>query len=398
MPEYSAPGAYTEEISHRARTIAPVATGVAGFVGATCAGPRDGSPALVTSLEEFERIHDGDEASGINGGNGAGGDFMRHAVRAFFEEGGARCYVASISTVGVSSGEAKTTPLATIEGGTDAYVLGLKALEAIDEVAIVAAPGSSAHPRDAAAIAAALINHAERMRCRIALIDSVPRHSIDAVLAYRRAFDSSHAAFYYPWVRIVDPSSGLEALHPPSGFVAGIFARSDANRGVHKPPANEIVGLATGFEATLTKAQQDVLNPEGINCFRYFEGRGRRLWGARTMSSDPEWKYVNIRRYISYLEHAIDLGTRWVVFESNGETLWAGVRRSIEDFLLNEWRSGALLAATSDEAYFVRCDQTTMTQADVAGGRLVCLVGVAPIKPAEFIMLRVDLRTAGAQT
>ena len=148
---------------------------------------------------------------------------------------------------------------------------------------------------------------------------------------------------------------------------------------------------------TVNKAQQELLNPEGINCFRYYEGRGMRLWGARTMSSDPEWKYVNVRRYFAYLEHSIDKGTQWAVFEPNGERLWANVRRTIEDFLFNEWQMGALLGDKPEKAYFVRCDRSTMTQNDLDNGRLVCLIGVAPLKPAEFVIFRIGQWTADAK-
>ena len=152
--------------------------------------------------------------------------------------------------------------------------------------------------------------------------------------------------------------------------------------------------LALGFETLLNKGQQEVLNPEGINCFRFFEGRGNRLWGARTASSDPEWKYVNLRRYFAYLERSIERGTQWVVFENNSEPLWANVRRTVEDFLYNEWRNGALLGTTQEEAYFVRCDRSTMTQNDLDNGRLICLIGVAIVKPAEFVIFRIGQKTA----
>jgi hypothetical protein len=176
---------------------------------------------------------------------------------------------------------------------------------------------------------------------------------------------------------------------PPSGHVAGIYARNDVEYGVHKAPANEVVRLAISFEQLLSKAQQDVLNPAGINCFRFFEGRGYRLWGARTISSDGEWRYVNLRRYFAYLERSLDVGTQWAVFEPNGERLWANVRRTIQDFLFNEWKSGRLMGTSTEEAYFVRCDRSTMTQNDIDNGRLICLVGVAPLRPAEFVVIRV---------
>lgn len=284
----------------------------------------------------------------------------------------------------------------TREQGT--FATGLTSLEVVEEVSIVAVPGATANykdkPDEANAIVAALVAHAERMRYRVAVVDSGDNQSIAEVRAMRALIDSKHAAFYYPWVRILDPITDTEINLPPSGFVTGIYARVDAERGVAKAPANEVVRGAIGLEVMLNKEQQDILNPEGINCFRFFEGRGFRLWGARTATSDPEWKYINVRRYFIYLEKSIDKGTQWVVFEANGEILWANVRRGIEDFLLNEWRSGALSGVKAEQAFFVKCDRSTMTQEDLDNGRLVCIIGVAPLKPAEFVIFRIGQWTA----
>lgn len=277
---------------------------------------------------------------------------------------------------------------------------GLMALENIPDISIVAAPGYSAGGRTGTgrvatqAISNALISHAERMTYRIAVLDSADGQLPADVRAQRGQLDSTHAALYYPWIRVLDPVTDQEIVLPPSGFVSGIYARNDIENGVHKAPANEVVRGALGFERTLNKAHQDVLNPEGINCFRFFEGRGNRLWGARTISSDPEWKYVNLRRYFAYLEHSIDKGTQWAVFEPNGEQLWANLRRTVEDFLLNEWSNGALLGEKADKAYFVKCDRSTMSQNDLDNGRLVCLIGVAPLRPAEFVIFRIGQWTA----
>jgi phage tail sheath protein FI len=270
---------------------------------------------------------------------------------------------------------------------------GLKQFEDLENISIVAAPGStraySTRKDDADAIISHLISHATRMRYRIAVIDSGEGQSPGQVRETRARFDSSYAALYYPWVRVLDPITGQPVFMPPSGFVAGIYARNDVNRAVYKAPANEVVNLALGFELSLNTAQQEVLNPDGINCFRSFEGRGHRLWGARTMSSDGEWKYVNLRRYFAYVEHSVDRGTQWAVFEPNGDALWANVRRSIEDFLFDEWRSGALLGDKPEKAYFVKCDRSTMSQNDLDNGRLVCLVGLATLRPAEFVIIRI---------
>lgn len=275
---------------------------------------------------------------------------------------------------------------------------GLKAFENIADISIVAAPGTtydySNYQAQAQQITNLLISHCERMRYRIAVLDSANEHLISEVRQYRGQIDSSHAALYYPWVTTVNPLDGEEINLPPSGFVAGIYARNDVEKGVHKAPANEVVRLAISFESLLNKAQQDVLNPEGINCFRFFDGRGYRLWGARTISSDPEWKYVNVRRYFAYLERSVERGTQWVVFENNDHRLWANVRRTVEDFLFNEWKSGRLFGEKPEEAYFVRCDRSTMTQNDLDNGRLICLVGVAPVRPAEFVIFRIGQWTA----
>jgi phage tail sheath protein FI len=294
-------------------------------------------------------------------------------------------------------------PTATEYEGTASpdqpFKTGLKAFEDIEDISIVAAPGSTfgysdGYHNDAMTVTGLLIGHAERMRYRIAVLDAGEALTISQVREMRAKLDSKYAAFYYPWVRILDPITRRVLDLPPSGFVAGIYARNDVNRAVYKAPANEVVTLALGFEQILNKGQQDVLNPEGINCFRFFEGRGFLLWGARTISSDPEWKYVNLRRYFAYLERSIDRGTQWAVFEPNGEALWANVRRTIEDFFLNEWQNGALLGSKPEEAYFVRCDRSTMTQNDLDNGRLVCLIGVAPLRPAEFVIFRIGQWTA----
>ncbi|HXH39809.1 MAG TPA: phage tail sheath subtilisin-like domain-containing protein [Thermoanaerobaculia bacterium] len=275
---------------------------------------------------------------------------------------------------------------------------GLKALEDIDDISIVAAPGSTfnfaGNSADVLSITGALISHCERMRYRIAVLDSGDGQSVADVRDMRGQIDSSWGALYYPWYTIVDPVTLSEINVPPSGAVTGIYARNDIERAVYKAPANEVVETAIGLETILNKSQQDVLNPLGVNCFRFFEGRGFRLWGARTVSSDPEWKYVNLRRYFAYLEHSIDKGTQWAVFEPNGELLWANMRRTISDFLLNEWQNGALLGDKPESAYFVKCDRSTMTQNDLDNGRLVCLVGVSALRPAEYVIIRIGQWTA----
>ncbi|HQR12795.1 MAG TPA: phage tail sheath subtilisin-like domain-containing protein, partial [Casimicrobiaceae bacterium] len=275
-------------------------------------------------------------------------------------------------------------------GAGAGFKTGLAQFEDEDDISIVAAPGATARhaddPSGAEAIADLLVAHAERMRYRIAVLDSPPGADIAGVRQWRARLDSSRAALYYPWVTIKDPNAARDLDLPPSGFIAGIYARTDIQRGVFKAPANEVVTLAVKFEREITLAEQGQLNPLGINCLRFLPGHGYRVWGARTLGSDPDWKYVNLRRYFIYLEHSIDRGIGWVVFEPNGEALWARVRQSIGDFLFLEWRNGAMQGSTPKDAYFVKCDRDTMTQDDLDNGRLICVIGVAAVKPAEFVI------------
>lgn len=290
---------------------------------------------------------------------------------------------------------------------TDAgsYAAAFEVLRGLEDISIVAAPGHSDYPA-AEAIRNALIAHAERPRAyRIAVLDSPPRLLPGDVRDYRSRFDSHRAAFYYPWVVVSNPLArpgrddvDPELTLPPSGFVCGIYARNDVEQGVAKAPANEIVRGALRFESDINFAQNQLLNPLGINCLRFMPGRGYRVWGARTASSDPEWKYVNVRRYFIYLEASIDRSTQWAVFENNSERLWSNIRETVESFLYNEWVSGNLLGSSPKEAYFVRCDRSTMTQNDLDNGRLICLVGVAAIKPAEFVIFRIGQKTADARS
>ncbi len=283
---------------------------------------------------------------------------------------------------------------------------GLKALGELDDIAIVAMPdGAAQDDPDVRFLAMSkLVAHCEELRYRVAVVDGPVSASMNDIREFRGKFDSKYAALYHPWIEILDPSERpaqgapqRRLLLPPSGFVAGIYARSDIERGVHKAPANEVVQGLTRFEININKARQDVLNPEGINALRFFEGRGNRVWGARTMSSDPEWKYVNVRRLFVYVEHSIDKATQWAVFEPNGPRLWANIRQTVEDFLLVLWRDGALLGDKPEDAYFVRCDRTTMTQNDLDNGRMICLVGMAPVKPAEYVIFRVGQWTSDAK-
>jgi phage tail sheath protein FI len=281
----------------------------------------------------------------------------------------------------------------------------LEALAEVDDIAIVALPDAGSLGEDDRNVATQyLIRHAEACRYRIAVVDGPQAASMNEIRAFRGNYDSTYAALYHPWIEVLDPSvpslAGVPAaklLLPPSGFVAGIYARTDISRGVFKAPANEVVYGLTKFEININQGRNEVLNPEHINALRFFPGRGSRVWGARTLSSDPEWLYVNVRRLFIFLEHSIDKATQWAVFEPNGYSLWRNITQTVEDFLQVQWRNGALLGKTPEEAYFVRCDRTTMTQNDLDNGRLICLIGVAPVKPAEFVIFRIGQWTADSR-
>ena len=279
---------------------------------------------------------------------------------------------------------------------------GLLAIEAVEDVSIVAVPGAStgwASPADQTAaleISGAVITHCEKLLYRVAALDTPPDFLPGDALDYRNKRSSDYAAIYYPWITIANPLDGTRLDVPPAAYAAGIWARSDNARGVIKAPANEVVRSALDLEIRLSKAQQELLNPEGVNCLRFFPGPGFLVWGARTISDDPEWKYLNIRRYFNYLEASIDRGTQWVVFEPNGPALWDSVRHTVEGFLLTEWKNGALLGAKPEQGFFVRCDASTMTPDDLDNGRLIVLIGVSAVKPAEFVIFRISQFTATA--
>jgi uncharacterized protein len=240
------------------------------------------------------------------------------------------------------------------------------------------------------------VRHCESHRFRFAIVDPpnvdpIALHPRDAATGIA---DSAYAACYAPWLVAPDPAGGADPTIPPGGAVAGIYGRVDTERGVHKAPANELARGVTGLAFAVTDAGQDQLNPRGVNAIRAFPARGIRVWGARTLSSDGLWKYVTVRRLFIFLERSIYEGTQWVQFEPNDERLWARVSDSIRLFLRGQWHTGALLGRTEDEAFFITCDRSTMTQDDILNGRLVCEIGIAPLRPAEFVIFRIFQRTA----
>jgi phage tail sheath protein FI len=268
---------------------------------------------------------------------------------------------------------------------------GIQALEDIDEISICMVPNVWS-----GTVRSALITHCEVLKDRFAIVDPQDGLSIEGIRAFREPIDTKYAALYYPWVVVRDPLSRRDVGVAPSGHVCGIYARTDVERGVHKAPANVVIRGISRIGQDVTKREQDMLNPRGINALRAFPNLGMRVWGARTLTSDMSWKYINVRRLFLMVEESIDEGTQWVVFEPNDEPLWARVRQSVSNFLLTVWRDGALAGATPDEAFYVVCDMTTMTPTDLENGKLICEVGIAPVFPAEFVIFRIQQKTREA--
>lgn len=293
--------------------------------------------------------------------------------------GGSNGSVSSISAdsfIGVDNGAGKRT--------------GIQAFLDNDVVSIMAVPGVT-DPN----VQLMLVAHCENLASRFAILD-IPKDSkkVDDVISHRDIFDSHYAALYHPWLEIFDPLDKKNLAIPPSGSVAGIYARSDNTRGVYKAPANEVVRACVGLDCQFNKGEQDILNPKGVNLIRSFPGQGIRVWGARTASSNPSWKYVNVRRLFIFIEESIKANTNWAVFEPNDEVLWTRVKRTIDVFLTGLWRGGFLAGSAPSEAFFVNIGRNTMSQDDIDNGRLICVIGVAPVKPAEFVIFRISQKTS----
>src|SRR5579859_2036261 len=396
MPFYASPGVYVEEVSAGARPIGAVGTSTAGFVGtAPDRSARAGTAVAVNSWSDFLRIY----ASTTD----APGTALARAVYGFFDNGGGRCYVVNIG---------ENDPI----GGTGRRRAGIALLEAVDEVAIVAAPG-----RTDPASYEDLLAHCERMGDRVAILDppaditDVERLSRIATVPQKgakpdpdataeqepgqRPRQSDYGTFYAPWLVVRDPLTGELVPTPPSGHVAGVWARTDTTRGVHKAPANEAVRGAVDLTYRITRGEQEILNPAGVNCIRYFPAEGIRIWGARTLADQAsEWRYLNVRRLFSMLKESIADGTRWIVFEPNDQVLWRSIRRDIGAFLTRVWRDGALHGRTPQEAFFVKCDEETNPPEVRDAGQVVAVIGVAPVKPAEFVVFKLSQSSTGTDT
>lgn len=395
MPVYQAPGVYVEEVPGTP-PIAGVGTSTAGFIGqvaTTVTMPfRPGRPldpshivaadrfalaaekkaVLVTNFEQFKNNF---------GDFQAANQLLAHAVFGFFLNGGTRCYVARVTD---------------LTNATDVDA-ALKEFEKIDEIAIVAAPGALSKD-----VQEAVIDHCENLKDRFAIIDGQKTETITVVAIQGTVKDSNYAALYFPWFKVTDqtydpsnptskPTSGAQLSVPPSGHMAGIYARVDEARGVHKAPANENVRGALALDYLVTLNEQKGLNPDGINVIRGFDGNFK-VWGARTLGGDKngEFKYINVRRLMNFLRESIDEGTQFVVFEPNNPALWQKIIRSLRAFLTNVWRDGALFGNTPEEAFYVKCDESTNPPEVRELGQVVTEIGVAIVKPAEFVIFRIS--------
>lgn len=304
------------------------------------------------------------------------------------EEGAA---IATVSFAGGSNGSVSSLSASDFIGYDKGAGKrsGIQAFLDNDVVSIMAVPGV-VDPN----VQLTLVAHCENLGSRFAVLD-MPKDAkkIDDIMAHRDIFDSTYAALYHPWLQVFDGLDKKNIAIPPSGSIMGIYARSDNSRGVHKAPANEVVRACVGLDCQFNKGEQDMLNPKGVNLIRAFPGMGIRVWGARTASSDGSWKYVNVRRLFIFIEETIKANTNWAVFEPNDEVLWVRVKRTIDVFLTGLWRAGSLAGSAPSEAFFVDIGRSTMSQDDIENGRLICVIGVAPVKPAEFVIFRISQKT-----
>ncbi|MEY6433355.1 phage tail sheath C-terminal domain-containing protein [Thioalkalicoccus limnaeus] len=396
----STPGVYVIEVPGGPRPIGGVGTSTAAFLGVAPSRTRNlNEPVACHNWSQFVRtfVQEGDKAT----------DLAR-AVFGFFVNGGTRCYVVNVGEGNSIAGDTKRRT-------------GLACLEPIDEIAIVAAPGytdSGSYDQ--------LLSHCEALGDRVAVLDAPlkvddtdrlkemsqnqapPTVEADGEPSPRsrprsglrpRDSDSGYGAFYFPWIRTHEPAEfgrGIVAA-PPSGHVAGIYARVDATRGVHKAPANELVRGAIGLEYAVTHAEQAELNRKGVNCIRTI-ANGIRVWGARTLAPEAsESRYINVRRLLNFIKESIREGTNWTVFEPNDAMLRQSVVRDVSNFLRMQWRTGALVGSRAEEAFFVKCDAENNPPEAVDNGQLIIDIGLCPSKPAEFVVFQVTQWSGGTQ-
>lgn len=405
---YLSPGVYVEEVDRGAKPVEAVGTSTAGFLGTCSKGPVN-KPIFIANWTQFTNTF----------GDFRDSQYLAHSVYGFFNNGGTRCFVCNVgehpggadrvaadAPAAAKGGDAKDGKPAA-KGGDHSKQLngmfigedkgpgartGLKTFDDIDDISLVLIPGQT-EP----AIQDALLTHCELKKDRFAVMDSPETIDMGGIDKIPKPRDSKYGAYYFPWIEVYDPERG-NIFVPPSGHMVGIYARSDSERGVHKAPANEIVRGALGLKYSISRPEQDILNPKGINCIRDFSRRGRgiRVWGARTISSDASWRYINVRRLFIMIEESIDIGLQWAVFEPNDHRLWKKITRDVSSFLYRLWRAGALFGKTPEEAFFVKCDDETNPVETIDAGQVITEIGVCPVKPAEFVIFRIGQWQSGS--
>ena len=376
---YKSPGVHIESAGDRYIPLEKVETGVTAFLGVTTKGARN-EPTRIGSYVQFEKLFGDDDS------------FMAAGVRGFFDNGGKTAYIVNVAP----EGGLDPTPDDYIgQQGTEER--GLRALERIEHVDLIVAPDlmgqykksvGFTQPEHVLAVQRAMVEHCERMHDRFTLLDSLPGQDMKAAVEWRGRFDSSHAAFYFPWIKVRKGEEVLAPL-PPSGHVAGSIARADATEGVHRAPANQKLEGLVDVDKRIRKRDRDYCFDHRVNTLISFPGRGIRIWGARTLSSDQQFTQINVRRLYILIRKSIDRYAQWVVFEPNDETLWKRLKRTIDVFLGDMWQQGALVGGQQDDAFYVKCDEETNPPESRDVGQLMCEIGISPVKPAEFIVVRI---------
>ncbi len=371
---YEAPGVYSNIVSSGNKPIESAGASTAGFLGQSKQGPVN-KPILVTSWAQYQKAF----------GGVADGGHLAHAVYGFFLNGGGRAYVCNVGEAKEGQTAEEQAALVKGEDKGPSQRTGLQAFKAIEDISLVAAPGMTSK-----IVHQTLSDHASEMGDRMAILDGVEELGDVQLHEFPRIGDARESAIYWPWISVFDESTKKLVHVPPSGHVMGTIARVDADRGVHKAPANELVRGALGLKYTLTRNEQALLNPRGINLIRDLDDMGIRIYGARTLSEDKEWKYVNVRRLFQVVKQAVTKGTEWVVFEPNNEKLWGNIQRNIRAYLKTLFNNGALQGKTPEEAFYVKCDASTNPPENIERGIVTIEIGIAPVKPAEFVQINIQ--------
>lgn len=408
---YASPGVYIEEVDKRVRPIEAATTSVTAFIGITAEASRKEIDTRENSARGERRVVENLLNQIIPVPNWAHfidffGDFidgiyLPEAVYGHFSNGGGPCYVVSLYAVRESDSDQPKPYLTAAEiiGDVEERT-GLAGLEELEMVNLIVCPdcfygydGSAEASERVKTIQTAIIAHCEKATFRFGILDTPPNLTVQEVEEWRQktmGFDTKHAALYYPWVEVPHPSGAGTKLVPPSGYLTGVYHRSDETYGVHKAPANELLHGIVGLGNLVNYHEQASLNRMGVNCIRAFPGMGIRVWGARTLSTDTAWKYINVRRLFNMIADSLEIGLQWVVFEPNDRRLWAFVRRDVTGFLRTVWQSGALVGVSQEEAFYVKVDEEINPAHVRNNGFLIIEIGIAPVKPAEFVVLRIS--------